>query len=481
MSTQHPDNVNTPFFAENEVMGGEDEIKEAFFVFSHLGAREQMWDAEGKEVDSFVVKKLVSKYESFFRKNILGRDFFLTLRVPNPEVEKPEAKILLETLESIPRSYDIAKLFYGDDIPPIFEVFLPMTTNYESLEMIYNYYRDFVVGKKQKSLPGGKRISEWIGDFRPEEIKVTPLVENRESMINSDDLVRKYLEGKDPDYQRVFLARSDPALNYGLMNAVLINKIALSKLHSLEEELSIPILPVIGVGSVPFRGNFNPPNLNNTLREYPSVQTFSAQSSFKYDHAERDVTRAIDTLNSTNRGRPTMMDVDRCRAIIDKVSGEYQKQIQALAPLINMVSRNVPPRRKRKLHIGLFGYSRSTKGISLPRAIKFCASLYSIGLPPEMLGLHALSEKDLEYVREVYRGFDNDLKCSFPYFNKEVFKILPPGLEKNMKRSLELVEFSENEKHRKVTGEIISDLGKNRMESIKDHVTQAAWIRGFLG
>ena len=29
MSTQHPDNVNSPFFAENTELGGEDEIQEA--------------------------------------------------------------------------------------------------------------------------------------------------------------------------------------------------------------------------------------------------------------------------------------------------------------------------------------------------------------------------------------------------------------------------------------------------------------------
>jgi phosphoenolpyruvate carboxylase len=34
MSTQHPDNVAMPFFAGNSVHAGEDEIKEAYYVFS---------------------------------------------------------------------------------------------------------------------------------------------------------------------------------------------------------------------------------------------------------------------------------------------------------------------------------------------------------------------------------------------------------------------------------------------------------------
>jgi phosphoenolpyruvate carboxylase len=41
MSTQHPDNVNSPFFTDSAELGGEDEIKEAYYVFSHLGCEEQ--------------------------------------------------------------------------------------------------------------------------------------------------------------------------------------------------------------------------------------------------------------------------------------------------------------------------------------------------------------------------------------------------------------------------------------------------------
>ena len=71
MSTQHPDNVHTPFFAENTELGGEDEIQEAYYVFSHLSCDEQMWDCEGKEVDNFVVKKLLS-WRIQTRKNVEG-------------------------------------------------------------------------------------------------------------------------------------------------------------------------------------------------------------------------------------------------------------------------------------------------------------------------------------------------------------------------------------------------------------------------
>jgi hypothetical protein len=48
------------------------------------------------------------------------------MRVPNPTYERNESKILVETLEGIPRGYDVAREFYGEDISPIFEVIIPM-------------------------------------------------------------------------------------------------------------------------------------------------------------------------------------------------------------------------------------------------------------------------------------------------------------------------------------------------------------------
>ena len=108
MSTQHPDNVKQPFFVENSIVKGDDEIKEAFYAFSHLKIQEQLWDAEGKEVDNFVVEKLLSRYSDYFKKHKLGQDRFITVRGPNPRVEKNMGKMLLEILEGIPRNFDIA-------------------------------------------------------------------------------------------------------------------------------------------------------------------------------------------------------------------------------------------------------------------------------------------------------------------------------------------------------------------------------------
>ncbi|KUK14224.1 MAG: phosphoenolpyruvate carboxylase [Synergistetes bacterium] len=479
MSTQHPDNVVSPFFTNNAILGGEDEIEEAFYVFSHLGCDEQMWDYEGKEVDNFVVKKLLTKYESFFKERPIGKEFFITPRVPNPAIEREEAKILLETLESIPRSYDVARLFYKDDIPPIFEVILPMTTSADELNNIYYYYSDFVIGKQRKTIAKtGTTIGDWIGEFKPERINVIPLFENKESMLNAHEIVKKFLEDKDLPYQRVFLARSDPAMNYGIVSAVIFNKIALQRLHKVSLEIGKEIYPIIGVGSAPFRGNLRPQTVERVLEEYPSVYTFTIQSSFKYDNAPEEARKGIKRIKKSSPKSPQDIDEGKALEIAEKYSKEYQRWVVELAPIINEVAKYVPPRRKRKLHIGLFGYSRKLGKISLPRAIAFTAALYSIGLPPEILALNSLNREDLEFLKDVYIGFKSDLRDALKFSNMNG-KFFPRELKEAIERCE--IEIEPNEEHKELTSFIIKKLEENKAEEMERLILRAAHIRKFLG
>ena len=478
MSTQHPDNVNPPFFAEDPQLSGEDEIQEAYYAFSHLACDEQMWDCEGKEVDDYVVKKLLTRYETFFKNNRLGEDIFITLRVPNPTVEHAESKILLETLESIPRSFDAAKLFYGDDIAPIFEVILPMTTSHKCIDRIYRYYADFVVGKQNQPFKEGDiSIGEWIGEFKPEAINVIPLFEDMETMLNAHEITRTYLKDKKLAYQRVFLARSDPSMNYGLVSAVLLNKIALKRLHKLSAETGVEIYPIMGVGSAPFRGNLRPDTVDKVANEHPSAHTFTIQSAFKYDNPHDEVVAAIKKLRQREKGQPRELDEERCLDIVRRFSEEYQKQVEVLAPMINELAKYIPTRRKRKLHIGLFGYPRSMRGITLPRVIPFTAALYSVGLPPEILGLNALTKDDIEFIKQVYLNCKDDLRDALQYLNPDT-----PYLTKELANTIRdfPIDFEVNKQHKELTDNILKSL-KGDKTWLEESVLRAANIRRFLG
>lgn len=471
MSTQHPDNANIPFFAKTEVMDGDDEIKEAYYVFSHFECDEQMWDFEGKEVDDFVVKKLLSSYYEFFSDKPLGKIFRLTPRIPNPSVEKNEAKLVSEILEMIPRSFDYASVF-GFDTEPIFEVILPMASNSREVLRVYHYYRDIVAGKGNFILKDGIKVSDWLGEFKPEEIRVIPLFEDRNSLLNSRNIVQEIIEDTGWDEIRVFLARSDPALNYGFISATLYVKYALFTLEEIEAEIH----PILGVGSCPFRGGLSPLNIQ-PVREFPSVATFTVQSAFKYDYEFSKVKNAVERIKSSARGKADYFDLSYLD-IADKLSESYRKVIPLIADFVNSFSQNIPKRRMRKLHIGLFGYSRG-EGVKLPRAITFCSTLYSVGFPPELIGISEMSDKDFEVVCEVFKGFEDLLRKAMAYFNPSSLKVLDRRLEKYVQRAKEIVEFESDEEHLRITDEIIENFRKGL--DVRDKVVEAGRIRGFLG
>jgi phosphoenolpyruvate carboxylase len=68
----------------------------------------------------------------------------------------------------------------------------------------------------------------------------------------------------------------------------------------------------------------------------------------------------------------------------------YEEVVEDLAPLLNSIVSYVPDGRARKLHIGLFGYSRKVAGIALPRP--FAVALYSLVILSEFLGCRVLTD-----------------------------------------------------------------------------------------
>lgn len=479
MSTQHPDNATVPFFATSGVLAGEDEIREAFYAYSHLGCDEQMWDVEGKEIDTHVVKKLLSFYPEYFRDHVLGEDLRLTLRVPNPTVETTEAKILLETLESIPRSYDAARLFYGRDVAPIFEVILPMTTSASCIDRIYRYYVDHIIQRQHTRFRGDDvTIAEWIGEFAPASIEVIPLFEDVPTMVRAADIVEEYLADKDASDQRVFLARSDTAMNYGLVSAALANKIALARLDELSVRSGVRLHPIMGMGSAPFRGGLSPATAERVGKEYPSAVTFSIQSAFKFDYPPDQVRAACEHLKSRVIGPATPVDTERALAVIERYSEAYRRSVVELAATINRMAKYVPARRARKLHIGLFGYARELGGVTLPRAISFTCSLYSQGLPPELIAFDALSQNDLAFVHEAYPSFEAKISEALCFTDFD-----GPLMTDSLRASLEHAgyRFESHEEHLELVRRMRRALDEGDTAQLTDLVSRAALLRRFLG
>ncbi len=482
MSTQHPDNAAAPAYAVDGVIKGDGEIIEAVDAFG-LGCDEQMWDSEGKDTDTHVIQKLLSNYSDFFREERrLGHDTVITLRVPNPAIEVEMRKLMVEALQGIPTAFDVAREFYGGDLePPIQEIILPFTSSANELSRIVAYYENFIVGQESRALLGDVSVGDWIGEFLPKRIRVIPLVEERDQMLHVDDIVREYLQEREEPYQRVFLARSDPALNYGMVGAEILLKAALYRVDRLAQETGIPMYPIIGAGSVPFRGHLKPTNTARAFLEYPSVHTLTVQSAFKFDYSRDDVTSGIAEIQAHEQTPAQPIDEQRAIAILDKAAAEYQKQVRNLAPTIAAVSALSPRRRERKLHVGLFGYGRSLSGsddVTLPRAIAFTTALYSIGVPPELLGLAALDQEDLAYLREIYPSFTEDLATALRYANETRVNQL---LGDNYRRLL--VRFTEeiDRIHEGLTTAVWASLEQGATGRVSQYIAEAGELRHFLG
>lgn len=203
------------------------------------------------------------------------------------------------------------------------------------------------------------------------------------------------------------------------------------------------------------------------------------QSAFKYDNPVSSVIEGIKKLKTIPRKKGFHVDEKKCLEIIDKVSKEYAKTIEFIAPLINHVAAFVPERRMRKLHIGLFGYARSLDRIILPRAIGFCAACYSIGLPPEILGLGILSNDEIDYLKTIYVNFDYDMQTAMICFNEDVFDILS-GEIRNFLRT-DFCDYKINQEHNLITSRIINSIKKGDSKNLQAMMIEAAHLRKFLG
>lgn len=499
MSTQHPDCANLPDFVNGDVFSNDEEVFEALNAF-RLGCDEQLWDWEGKEVDTHVVRKLLSLDEKFFRENVLGEDVFITYRIPNPEVEGAERKLVVEALESIPRNFDVARKFYGNGSAPIIEVALPMTTSHGQMLRVRSYYEDVVVNKENAPIHGGMKLKEWIGEFNPKTIGVIPLIEDMQSILNTEKILGDFLSAADVEYVRPWIARSDTALNYGLVPSMLLVKLFLSAVASSESKTGVPHHPILATGALPFRGGLNPDNVENFLKEYDAFKTYALQSSAKYDFGHEKVTGMIDAIKKHSQRKAVELGDDEKQmllGLVERFSGVYRKRIEGLAHAVNIVSGKVPNRRSRHLHIGLFGYSRNfSDTVKLPRAIKFAASLYSIGLPPEIIGISSLNAAESGGNNELSRFYTNlkeDLRMISGFISRSALKAASEkGLvdQKTLGMISEDIEAVESlgievgaktlaeEEHELLAKRIVSDISGEKTTS---RITEAAKIRRSLG
>jgi len=397
MATQHPDNASAPFWHDNAFIDAHAEIEELYQSFFKLNTEEYMWDWEGKFADEAMIEKLFEKYFEAFHKKQLGRDIFLTLRIPNIWEEKTFK--LARAYMSVLSAAEFAKSLKVHT-PPVFELILPMTKSADQLIHIQSTF--------QKTAQLNQQIF-GNSDFKDGYVHIIPLFESVDDLADCGKILEDFLKAHyklfkyNPPHLRAFIARSDPALNAGFVPAVLATRLALREFYRIGKKHKLPIYPIIGTGSLPFRGGVNPENIDKIIKQYEGVKTITIQSAFRYDYPLVQVTKALNYIKKQlAKPKPLAFsdeEFQQLRQINNIFSQLYCKTIEKASDLVNEMALKVPRRRERVQHIGLFGYSRGIGKTKLPRAITFTAAWYSLGIPPEFIatgrGLKIIKQKGL--------------------------------------------------------------------------------------
>lgn len=504
MATQHPDNASAPWWKKDgsPFVSTQDEIKELITLFAELPIDEYMWDWEGKHVDEAVGEKIFSEAEAFFRSRTLGKDVHLTYRIPAYEEGKMHrtARAFMNMLSMS----DIAKSA-GFPVPAVKEMFLPMTTKAEQIINVRSAFLKVADYHSAIFHQGKSNHTELV-----QAVEVTPLVEDTKSLFTIDKILRPYWESllqenKDLSLgQRVFLARSDPAMNAGLVPAVLSVKSAIHTAVTLGTELGFTVFPVIGTGSLPFRGSVNPLYIDTFLEQYAGVRTYSIQSAFRYDFRKDDVDAALRRMKNDVPEREAQAVSDQDKKELMEISALFEEiwrpTIEALAARINRIATFVPNRRERLQHIGLFGYSRGVGSVTLPRAIKFTGALYSIGIPPELIatgrGLKRIAELGKTHLIDTYYpALRADLEHAGKYLNRENVEMAAKDdpVFRGIQEDIEAIDAflgtpmnpwkPHHMIHRNLTSTLFHRLQEEEMDAdaMEHDIVEAAKIRRSLG
>ncbi len=429
MATQHPDNAGAPYWdpGEQPFISVHQEIAEAVHCFQDLGVSEYMWDWEGKHADAAVIDRLLSEHHDYFSKHQLGRDKFLTFRLPNIWEEK--GYNLLQAMTVILSGEDFTRDLKLHD-RPLFEVILPMTENADQLMHMHTLFQKLARFKSTDFTTGHADNTDHI--------ELIPLVESIESQHGVGDLLTEYVAlhklnfGRRPQYIRAFLACSDPAITSGFLATVLANKIALSRLYEFADQTGIPVYPIAGPGSLRFRGGLSPESIDRFLKEFPGVRTVTVQSAFRYDYPKDAVKAAIKRLETElPKTSPNTITASRQKqliAISQKSARLYKATLHGVVPDLQPFFKATPRRRDRRQHIGLLAYARSSGVHALPRAITFTSGFYSIGVPPEFIGLgrtlQHLTAAELQLLHDSYPSLTSDLQAAGAYLNRHNLEIL---------------------------------------------------------
>lgn len=434
MGTQHPDSASKYVPIQEEAQEAAEALTPAP---EGLGLEEFMIDFEGKMTPYHQTAEVV---HLLLEKGLIpGRDVWVTPRISSA-TEETVFRQIMALMSIIEADYDLMRS--SEKAGSIKEVILPMVRGAEDLVALRRRIAD-VLDLAHKEF-GLKKD--------PNSLQVIPLVEEVPQMVQFSTFFRRYFElCQQQKFSvgrlRFMIARSDSAMIYGLVSSVLAVKLMISAAYKVGNELNLLAAPILGGGALPFRGHVRLENVDSLLTDFAGVRTVTIQSGLRYDHGRQAVQQLAAKLRKQlPTAKPLNYQSDEIKFMQELIaffSLTYMQRFGKIAPTVTSLAEIIPKQRDRLTERGPTGYARKApdpsalaclttnqkvrqalkrlklpNSLTIPRAITFTGILYSIGLPPEFIGLgQALAS----------------VKANFGADGVSRFLLLYPGIKKDLK------------------------------------------------
>lgn len=398
-----------------------------------------------------------------------GTDVFVTPRMVSSFEDEPFRQLM--TVAAIIEGIKFCSDNFG--VQGITEVIQAAVTTTEELRNCKNRCEDLlkVVGKHLKM------------KTEDMEIRIIPLFGGIAEHLSMEQMLSVFIKDIGPtEHARVFIGKSEAALLYGHLASALSCKVAISGCKKAGDEHDVKINPILGCGALPFRGHMTLENADNFLKEYQGARTYTIQSGLRYDHGDEKTRALIGKMTEAVKlpplefGKDQLQEMERMVFILAK---NYLLELSEIAEKISVIAEYVPDQRERLLDVEEVAYYRELRNVESilrlcpdkevkrsimgyayaafhkpPRWVRFVASTYTCGLPPEFIGLgtalkeikESMGEKAIgRLLDEIYPSLETDIKFASRFLDRSLDSniLLTPRLLKSIDELEDFLELEE--------------------------------------